>query len=220
MWMELMSKRLRLKQRPSRILLKPPKTDIKIAFGLTLNAILFFSERQVTYKEAVMDTNLGDVDKNTNKVIEQIDNAGKKAVKLTFDVMKRNIPDNLDPLIHISNELDALFGAQPVFSGAKEDARLGRYEACLLLDSLPYFKTLGRKSGRNLYPSIHQYIGDLLESGYFEIPEKEQVTDLLNTNSSYDRWSPLMINALMMVLFEPIQGVQFIHATTPLQRAK
>lgn len=151
-----------------------------------------------------MDTNLDNADKNT----------GKKTVKLTFDVMKRNIPDNLDPLIHISNELDILFGAQPIFGSVNEDARLGRYEVNLLLDSLPYFKALDRKSGRNLYSCIHQYIGDLLESGYFEVPQKEQVTDLLNTNSSYDRWSPLMINALMMVLFEPIQGVHFIHATT------
>ena len=60
---------------------------------------------------------------------------------------------------------------------------------------------------------MQQNIGDLLESGYFAVPEKEQMLDLLNTDAEYRRWLPVMQSALMITIFEHIQGVNFIHVT-------
>lgn len=148
-----------------------------------------------------------------SNLVTQIDNSGKSAVKLTFDVTKRNLPDDTNPLIHIGREMELLLGIKPVFGSVEVDEKIGRYQVNILLNSLPYLRVINKKAIRNLYPSIHQYIGELLESGYFEMPEKERVTDLLNTDSSYERWTPLMLNALMMLLFDPIKGVHLIHVT-------
>lgn len=165
------------------------------------------------------DGSANSVDTATNEFIDsfinKIDNSGNNAVKLTIDVKKGIIGTDIDALTYIGSCIYDEYGFKPAFGTLKVDKSFGmnRHEANILLSSIPYFSELKTEKEWNLFITMQNNVGELLESGYFAIPEKEQVLDLLNTNSEYSRWLPVMQSALMMTFFEHIEGADLIHVT-------
>lgn len=164
-----------------------------------------------------------EINEKIDSVIEYINNAGQKSITLTVDFKDSFLREHINPTAYICEKINKQFGFMPAFGTIQINERLCRYKINMLINDAKSFFDIAQ-TGRpdlNYHVQIKEHLGSLMEANYYEPPaSQEEVLDLLTSRSSYDRWSQLMINALMMMIFEYVEGVEFINATPVLKSLK
>lgn len=160
----------------------------------------------ITQEDGVESTINGMID----EIVMQINNDQKNSLHLAlnFSHKFRSHKGFIGLLIE---EVAERFGFK-LAVGSLQDKRFG-HTLNVSLDSVPAFIRLARLHPIELPVEMMENIGECIENGYHQAPKsKEEVLDLLRTESTYDRWSPLLKESLFKTLLSNIDGVDLLYA--------
>lgn len=162
-------------------------------------------------KQVTNDSLESDINELISCITDKIDNDKSNSVCLTIDFS--GVFRGSNEKAHILNSaVEEKFGFKLAIGSTQLDKDSGFHKMNVSLKSIPTFASLAKKRPLSLPVVIQDNIGELMEIGYHQAPSsREEVMDLLVTDSTYDRWSPLLIEALFMTLLGAIDGLTLIY---------
>lgn len=159
--------------------------------------------------EATLDST---IDTMINEIIEQIDTSKTNniQVNIEFTYNFKNTDNYISDLNEIINKR---YGFKMAIGTVEQEEFFDKLTVSL--DSIPPFANMANASPIKLSADMMQSIGESIEIGYHQPPKsQEEVLVLLREESTYDRWSPLLKEALFMTLLDNIGGVNFLYTTS------
>lgn len=162
--------------------------------------------RTQAVSEATLDSMVNTM---IDEIVEEINTsfANNTQVNIEFAYNFKNTDNYISDLNEIINER---YGFKMAVGNVKQDRFFDKLTVSL--DSIPPFINMANASPIKLTGAMMQNIGEVIEIGYHQPPKsQEEVLVLLRTESTYDRWSPLLKEALFMTLLENISGVNLIY---------
>ncbi|WP_296210893.1 hypothetical protein [Psychrobacter sp. UBA3480] len=156
--------------------------------------------------EATLDSTVNTM---IDEIVGQIDtsHANSIQVNIEFAYNFKNTDNYISDLNEIINER---YGFKMAVGTVEQDDFFDKLTVSL--DSIPPFINMANASPIKLTAAMMQNIGEVIEIGYHQPPKsQEEVLALLRTESTYDRWSPMLKEALFMTLLENIGGVNLIY---------
>lgn len=159
-----------------------------------------------------------EVDYHTDRVLDEvigcINSYDKSGISLSL-LVDRDMPSYINKPLYFIRTMEHVFGFTPVLGWCNFSVVDGLFNIELSLDSLPPFSvlkanTIKKLQGErfDLVNSLQSNIGWLIDNNKFELMNLWDSLDAALRGSPYSEWPPVLINALMMTLCQPIRTMR------------